>query len=177
MANLEIEVETYLDLLDPELVKDINHYVTTGDLRRPEKDSALDNTDTLLMPDDLPIAKHDDSFDVLNPGVLEGLHNRATYGLDEEVELFEFVSFAIEHICQGQAFANGNKRTSFLTGYLIILVYQVSQEFEQLNLPLIDEDFVELIAKVAIQEKDKDKTDIRSFLSDLEERISQKQDQ
>jgi prophage maintenance system killer protein len=175
MTGLMIEVDEYQQLLDPEFVKDLNCIVTEDELRRPDSEdttfTSLDDSKEILP--EIRISEEGDEFHVINPGPLETLTTRIGYELGEEVELMDFISYFIEHFAQSQVFANGNKRTSVLVGYFILLMYQIRNDFDTISVFTVEDELVELVGKVAIRENDENKDDIREFLKPVEERIIQ----
>lgn len=170
-------IENYQNLLDPQFIKDVNCFITEERVRRPGKHNEKDMINNLgefrkTMPN-LDISKDDDYFKVINPGPLEGLNTNIGYKYGQEAEVMELVSYVVEYIAQNQIFGNGNKRTSFLIGYLILLTYQLANNFEEIYLPELNGELVDMISNVAIREKESDKQDLRDFMSTLEEKINQ----
>lgn len=178
MVKPKINIDQYEGLLSPQFIKDVNCFVTEERVRRPneQKNGMLPEIKNFRDIPNLDISKEDDYFEVINPGPLEGLATNAKYNYQENPDLMEFVSFVIEYIAQNQIFGNGNKRTAFLTGYMILLTYQLANDYEKIVVPQLNDELVEIISKVAIREKEEDSEDLMEFMSAIEERISQNQE-
>jgi len=134
------------------------------------------NQDILNLKEGLPdidFAHEDDYYRVLEEGSLEGLIDHLGYVYGEEAELIDLVSYVIEYIASRQIFGNGNKRTSFITGYLILFMYQVINGYDEISVPRLTDDFVELISNVANDQKDESKEDIEDYLSGLKQKLEQ----
>lgn len=175
MGEISVSIEQIEPLLDPGFIKDINYFVTENDIRRKndkQQGMGLSEGDKSIIPD-IDISKEDDYFQVIHEGQLSILRQNLRYEFGDEADLIELVSYIIEHFAQSQIFGNGNKRTAFLTGYFILLFYQIMEDYEEIVLFSLTDEFVELISNVAIHEKNQNRHDIQEFLSQIEERINQ----
>jgi death-on-curing family protein len=177
MEKPKVDIEIYEQLLSPKIIKDVNCFITEERVRRPDKEnkeSIIQNVEG--VPKNIPnldISKDDDYYKVINEGPLEGLRTNIKYKYSKSPELMEFVSFIIEYFAQNQIFGNGNKRTSFLIGYIILLTYQLMNDFEEILVPELNDELVELISNVAIREKNESKEDLKEFFSELDKGINQ----
>lgn len=181
MAELTVDLENFKELLDPELIKDINHLVTENEIRRPttkeEEDMEEGTERTKAYMPEIDFCKEDDYYEVLNDGNLYGLQQQLQYEFEEDPDVIDLASYIIEHFAQSQIFGNGNKRTAYVMGYFVLLFYQLAEGYEEIVLPELTDEFVELISNVAIRDRDENREEIREFLTDIEESIKENQDQ
>lgn len=188
---LTVSKETIVSFTQPNFIKSVNHYITTEEWESFEdrdtsaeekgdhKPEFLGGDEEVIGLSKVELAKEDDYFNVVSEGVLGGLANRLRYEYDSnEINLMEAVCFTIEHLCQRQAFGNGNKRTSFVMGHVISVGGQLELHLSKdqtediaIHVPELDEDLIKLISNVAVEKKDEDKEDLKAYFDGLREAI------
>lgn len=181
MTDLEVETQKITDFLEPELIHSINSTITEGEPRYLdiEKDSNVDSAGLGLIDftDDkeengVQISREEDHHVLLNGGVIEGLQLNINYEFGEKADILDITSYVMETIAKNQAYGDGNKRTAYVVGTLLIIVYQIiEKQSREIVTPSLTEDFVQLISEVAVDEKSKE--DIREYLKPLEDKIKE----
>lgn len=184
MSETKVETRKVADFLEPSLVHNINHIVTEGKTKDGEdvgiliggNEEALVNFSDEEGGDGVEISREEDHHTIMNEGVTEGIRTRLRYEFGEEADIIDISSFVMEVIAKNQAYGDGNKRTSYVTGVLIIAMYQiVEQDSLEIYTPGLTEDFVDLISNVAIDHKEEDRHDIAEYLGPLKESLCNKE--
>lgn len=136
------ELSEYLSVNE---VKGINHAITAPD--EPGAQLRIGG-----LSSEFEVNRDEDYHYLRNPGILETLvETKLPYECKENNELLWLTSKIITHIAQNQAFSEGNKRTSYITGVLFMIKVQL-EEGDQAKYPLLDRDFTEKLQKLAVKE-------------------------
>ena len=183
MTPPTVKTQKISDFLQPSTVHRINKIVTEGfqsledELTEKERmiiqEAGIIETTKKEDGEGVRIAREEDHHTTLNPGVVQGLQDRIIYQFGEEGNIIDIASYVMEIIAQNQVYADGNKRTAYITSMMTIIVYQVIEldNKNEILIPPLEENFVDLISKVAIEQKSEDREDIKNYLDLLEKEL------
>ena len=179
----QIKTQKIADFLQPSTIHRINKIVTEGfqslDKELTEKERTIIQEAGIIETtkkedgEGVRIARKEDHHTILNPGAVQGLQDRIIYQFEEKANIIDIASYIMEIIAKNQVYADGNKRTAYITSMMTIIVYQlIEQENKnEILIPPLEENFVDLISKVAIEQKSEDKEDIKNYLDLLEKEL------
>ena len=141
--SYEVDCSELQEYLSVNEIKGINHAITAPN--EPEAQLRIGE-----LSSEFEVNRDEDYHYLRNPGILETLvETKLPYECRENNELLWLTSKIITHIAQNQAFSEGNKRTSYITGVLFMIKVQL-EEGDQARYPLLDRDFTEKLQKLAV---------------------------
>jgi prophage maintenance system killer protein len=142
-----LETENVDEIVGVQEIIDINRMVT-----EPESYSG-ENPENAMEADIEGIGfeadRDEDYHHVRERGQLETLINTMLpYECREDSELINLTAFLMTEIARAQAFAEGNKRTSYVTGVLFLIKCQLMARNEAIY-PKLDMELTNVLSKVA----------------------------
>lgn len=179
--NFHLECNELDRFLDKQLVVDVNRMITEteSEMRRLEDTESIDSSgfeqflSMFEKGQEIEFSRSEDYHQLINEGILGNLFENVLYfECKENPDLIHLTAFIIKVLAESQAFADGNKRTAYVSGCVFLMSYQREKGIESPVIPLLDDEFVSLLQDVAVGKKDAES--LENFLKPIERDIRHK---
>ncbi|QGA80378.1 hypothetical protein [Candidatus Nanohalobium constans] len=169
------------DYLDKELVISINRMVTETEeerqrLKENDELSSEEFSDFISLfreGRDIEFSRNEDYHQVINEGILGNLFENILFmECRQNSGLIHLTAFIVKTLAESQVFADGNKRTAYISGCVFLMSFQQEKGVEAPVIPLLDGDFVSILQDIAVGEESLEF--LEDYLRSLETSIERK---
>lgn len=148
-----------LDLfLDKETVVSINRFVTETDAVRKElKSEGFEDFISVFDTDELDFCRKEDYHQIINEGILGNLFENILYmECKENSDIIHLTAFIMKTLAESQVFADGNKRTAYISGSAFLMSYQRQNGLDSPVIPYLNNEFVSILQDIAVGDESLD---------------------
>jgi prophage maintenance system killer protein len=141
--------------IDKETVISINRFVTETDEVKDDLGSeGFESFISVFDTDELDFSREEDYHQVINEGILGNLFENILYmECRKNSDIIHLTAFIMKTLAESQVFADGNKRTAYISGSAFLMSYQRQNGVESPVVPYLSSDFVSILQDIAIGEE------------------------
>ena len=161
-TEIRLECGKIPEMLKVEEIIRINRIVT-----EPEKSSAKQDQNGTMKAEiagsGFEVSRDEDYHHIRERGQLETLvDTMLPYECREQSEMVSLTAFLMSEIARSQIFAEGNKRTSYVAGTLLLIKAQMLARNEAIY-PRLDKEMTDILSEVARGHRGRD--DLEEYLT------------
>jgi hypothetical protein len=131
----EVDCGHLSNYLDKETVISVNRFGTeTGIVKdRLEKSDSLESEGfesfiSVFDTDELVFSREEDYHQIINEGILGNLFENILYMECREIsDIIRLTAFIVKTLAESQVFADGNKRTAYISGSAFLMSYRAER--------------------------------------------------
>lgn len=150
--GLEVDCARVESFINADLVLEINKFIT-----EPESFEAEGYLRAVTESNELvDRGREEDHHEKLSFGIVESLIEIILPKIcdNESRDVLWLTSKLMAELASSQAFFEGNKRTAYLAGAMFLVNVQKDQGFDRTVIPILNDEFVEILQDVAIEKED-----------------------